>query len=53
MLLQGLELDLYLLSYPFSVLVSYEMFLFDFIHKRVVSLNAKHLFKYAGLDVDK
>uniref|UniRef100_M4CHB8 Protein kinase domain-containing protein n=2 Tax=Brassica campestris TaxID=3711 RepID=M4CHB8_BRACM len=33
--------------------VSYGIFLFDFIHKRVVSLNAKHLFKYAGLDVDK
>ncbi|KAF3520246.1 hypothetical protein DY000_02062131 [Brassica cretica] len=50
--LQGLELDLYLLSYPFLVLVSYEIILFHFIHKRVVSLNAKHLFKYAGLDVD-
>ncbi|KAH0919133.1 LOW QUALITY PROTEIN: hypothetical protein HID58_026793 [Brassica napus] len=35
-----------------SFFVSYEIFLFDFIHKRVVSLNAKHLFKYAGLDVD-
>ncbi|CAF2060389.1 unnamed protein product [Brassica napus] len=32
--------------------VSYEIILFHFIHKRVVSLNAKHLFKYAGLDVD-
>lgn len=36
----------------FVVLDSSEIFHF-ITHRRVVSLNAKHLFKYAGLDVDK